>query len=57
MAVNCEQQVVRRFQDRETNSEWLDTPQGDPGSDPKILLNQKGVVKGDEKPCYKLLQL
>jgi hypothetical protein len=57
MAVNCEQQVVRSFQDRETSSEWLDTPRGDPGSDPGRLLNQKWVVKVDEQPCYKLLQL
>jgi len=57
MVVNCEQQVIRSFQDMETSSEWLDTPQGDSGSDPGRLLNKKWAVKVDEQPCYKLLQL
>ena len=57
MVVNCEQQVVQIFQDKETRSEWLDTPRGDPGSDPGKLLSQKWVVIVDEQPCNKLLQL
>jgi hypothetical protein len=57
MAVNCGQQVVRSFQGRETSLEWLDTPRGDPGSDPGKLLNKKRVVKVDEQLCNKLLQL
>jgi hypothetical protein len=57
MAVNCEHQAVQSFQGKETSLEWLDTPQGDPGSDPERLLNQKTVVKVDEQLCNKLLQL
>ena len=41
----------------ETSLEWLDTPRGDLRSDPEKLLNQKGVVRGDEQPFYKFLQL
>jgi len=48
MVVNCEQQAFRSFQDRETSSEWLDTPRGHLGSDPEMLLNKKWVVKVDE---------
>jgi hypothetical protein len=43
MAVNCEHKVVPSFQGKETSPEWLDTPQGDPGSDPGKLLNKKGL--------------
>jgi hypothetical protein len=57
MAVNCEQQAVQSFQGKETSPEWLDTPRGDPGSDPGKLLNQKRAVKVDEQLCNKLLQL
>jgi hypothetical protein len=57
MALNCEQQAVRSFEDREISSEWLDTPRGDSRSDPRRLLNQTWAVKVDEQLFYKLLQL
>jgi hypothetical protein len=57
MAVNYEQQAVQSFQSKETSPKWLNTPRGDPGSDPGRLLSQKRVVKVDEQLCNKLLQL
>jgi hypothetical protein len=57
MAVNYEQQAVQSFQSKETSPKWLNTPRGDPGSDPGRLLSQKRAVKVDEQLCNKLLQL